>query len=116
MIGNTLKVNKFMIGNRIREVREERKLTQMKLAELADLSTITVSNMESGKFSPNLKNLIKISEVLGVSIDFLVKGKATNMNKAYIHEINIKLGKMDEKNLKHISQYIDLYTEMINER
>lgn len=64
----------------------------MKLAELADLSAITISNMESGKFSPNLKNLIKISEVLGVSIDFLVKGKTTNMNKAYIYEINIKLG------------------------
>lgn len=35
----------------------------MKLAEFADLSMITVSNIESGKFSPNLKNFIKITKV-----------------------------------------------------
>ena len=44
----------------------------MRPEELVELSTITISNIESGKVSPDLKNIISISKALGVSIDSLV--------------------------------------------
>ena len=113
---DTLEINKYLIGDRIREAREGKHLSQLKLAELANLSLVTVSNMESGKFSPNLKNLIKVSKVLGVTIDFLVSGSDVEGNEIYIQEINTKLNKMDEQGLKHINRYIDLYNETIKER
>ena len=106
----------ILIGDKIREARERKNLTQMKLAELAELSTITISNMESGRFLPNLKNIIVLSNILNISIDFLVADGISEINETYIHEINVKLNKMDEVGLKHINQYIDLYNEMTKER
>ena len=113
MIDDTLEINMYLIGDRIREARERKHLSQMKLAMLANLSLITVSNMESGKYLPNLKNLIKVSRVLGVSIDYLVSGSDSKGNEIYIEEIRTKISKMDENGLKHISKYIDLYNETI---
>ena len=110
-IGDLLNVDMILIGNRIREARERKGLTQMKLAELVDLSAIAVFNIESGKSSPNLKNIIQIAKLLEVSIDALVADKSEGLGKAYIHEINLKLNNMNEIGLKHINQYIDLYNE-----
>lgn len=113
MIDDTLEINMYIIGDRIREARERKHLSQMKLAILAKVSLITISNMESGKSSPNLKNIVKISRVLGVSIDYLVSGSDAKGNEIYIEEIRAKINKMDENGLKHISKYIDLYEETI---
>lgn len=112
---DTLEINMYLIGDRIRKARERKHLSQMKLAELANLSLITVSNIESGKYSPNLKNIIKVSKVLDTSIDFLVSGSDVVGDEIYIQEINSKLNKLDKKGLKHINQYIDLYNETITE-
>ena len=59
----------------------------------------------------NLRLTLKIARVLEVSIDALIAEKSEDSSKAYIHEINLKLNKMNEIGLKHINQYIDLYNE-----
>ena len=41
-----------LIGKRIREYREAKKLTQAALAELADISERTLSDIENGKVTP----------------------------------------------------------------
>ena len=38
-----------------------------------------------------------------------------NKYEEYIHKILKKLNKMDEKGLKHIDKYIDLYNETMEE-
>ena len=111
MIGQLLISDRIKIGNRIREAREQKHLTQMKLAELVELSTITISNIESGKVSPNLKNIISISKALGVSIDSLVADENYSLHDKCINEINIKLSQMDEIGVQHINKYIELYIE-----
>ena len=60
----------------------------MRLAELVELSTITISNIESGKVSPNLKNIISISKALGVSIDSLVADENHSLHDKYVSERN----------------------------
>lgn len=111
MLGKLLISDRIKIGNRIREARERKHLTQMKLAELVELSTITISNIESGKVSPNLKNIISISKTLGVSIDSLVADGDYRPNDKYINEINVKLSQIDEIGIQHIYKYIELYIE-----
>ena len=101
------------MGNRIRDAREQKGLTQTKLAELVGMSIIAISNIEIGKSSPNLKSITIIAEILDVSIDTLVADKNSDIHKEYIQEIVLKLNKMDENGLKHISKYIDLYIETI---
>jgi len=54
--------------------RKKAGLTQERLAEKADLSTVFISRIERGVESPSLDNLVKIARALGVKLGDLVAG------------------------------------------
>ena len=56
------------VGFRIREVRQERGLSQEKLAALADLHRAYIGQIERGEKNIGLKNLEKIAKALHVNI------------------------------------------------
>ncbi len=60
------------VGFRIREVRQERGLSQEKLAALADLHRAYIGQIERGEKNIGLKNLEKIAKALGVNIKDLL--------------------------------------------
>lgn len=55
---------------RVRLARELLGLTQGQIAELADLSTATISNIEAGKSRPTAANLATIADVTGFPVEF----------------------------------------------
>ncbi len=59
---------KKLLGNRIKEIRKERKITQEKLAELIDIEPNNVSKIENGKNYPSAENLAKIAQALNTEI------------------------------------------------
>jgi len=60
------------VGFRIREVRQERRLSQEKLAALADLHRAYIGQIERGEKNIGLRNLEKIAKALGVHIKDLL--------------------------------------------
>lgn len=60
------------IGERIRERRKERNLSQSELAELANLNYVTISKYESGKVEPGAKAIARIANALDISTDELL--------------------------------------------
>ncbi len=63
-----------MIGTNIRKIRQQKKLTQEKLARLSDISLNTLTKIESGfAKTPNIKTITKIARALNVSLDKLVE-------------------------------------------
>ena len=69
------------IGSNIREVRQKRRFSQEKLAELCGISNTTLSAYENSKKIPNLTTVAKISRSLGVSVERLYYGeKAVQVN------------------------------------
>ena len=54
------------VGLRIREIREEKGLSQEKLAGVADLHRAYIGQLERGEKNIGLKNLEKIAKALGV--------------------------------------------------
>ena len=57
---------------RLTEVRKERKKTQDETAIILDISSPAYKQYETGVNFPKLENLVKISETLEISIDYLV--------------------------------------------
>jgi transcriptional regulator with XRE-family HTH domain len=55
-------------GSKIRSLRLKKKLSQEKLAELADLHRTYVGQIENGKRNIALKNIAKLAEALRVPI------------------------------------------------
>ena len=55
---------KKLLGKRLQEIRKSKNFTQEKLAELIDVETSSISNIEVGKYYPTAENLDKILKVL----------------------------------------------------
>ena len=66
------KINRFTFASRLSDMRSSRKMSQIKLATLIGLTQESVSALENGTSSPRLSTLIKLSEVLECSIDYLL--------------------------------------------
>jgi len=62
---------RIRIGNRIRQIREERKMDARDLSKLASIDAANLSRIEKGKYSVGLDILSKIAAVLGKKIDFV---------------------------------------------
>lgn len=77
------------LGKQIKKYRSEMNLSQDELAEKVFVSRQTVSNWENNKNYPDVKSLLLMSEVFGVSLDILVKGDIETMKKV-INETEVK--------------------------
>ena len=64
------------IGKRLRELRQERALTQKELAELAQVSEITISELENNRRTAAARTLRKLAGALGVEVRELTAGAA----------------------------------------
>lgn len=60
------------LGQKIRKVRNSRKLTQETLAEICSLSAAHIGHIERGTRIPSLDTLFRISQALDVSLDYLI--------------------------------------------
>ncbi len=59
---------KKMFGQRVRELRVAKKLTQETVAELIDIQPENYSRIENGLSFPKPENIVKLSKVLDVEI------------------------------------------------
>ncbi len=62
-----------MIG--LREIRKQKGLSQLKVAMDLSISREALSYYESGKRSPDLNMLLRLSDYFDVSIDYLIRGE-----------------------------------------
>lgn len=60
------------IGNRIRELRESKGVSQQNLAAICNFEKANLSRLEAGRTNPTISTLYKISEALEVSLSDLV--------------------------------------------
>lgn len=84
---------KKLLGKRLQEIRKSKKLTQEQVAELIDIETVSLSNIENGKYFPSTENLDKLLSVLGIkpheifncehnkNTDILIKEMTSSMKK-----------------------------------
>lgn len=59
------------LGARIKECRQNAKLSQEKVAELVGVSRQAVTKWEAGQSAPSTENLFKLAEIFGTTVDLL---------------------------------------------
>ena len=67
------------IGKQIRKYRTELKLSQDDLADKVYVTRQTISNWENDRNYPDIRSLVLLSNVFGISLDILVKGDLEQM-------------------------------------
>jgi transcriptional regulator with XRE-family HTH domain len=65
------------IGNRIKDLRKQKKLNQTELGEIIGVSLNTLYSIETGKSDISSEALLKLSDFFEVSTDYLLKGIET---------------------------------------
>jgi transcriptional regulator with XRE-family HTH domain len=66
------------IGEKLRTVRQERKMSLRELADRAEISASMLSQIETGKAFPSVRSLYSIAAALGVSVDYFFPEQNNN--------------------------------------
>ena len=99
------------LGNRIKQIRKQQKITRETLSEKIDVSSRFMADVESGKAGVSLATLKKLCKTLGVSADFLLgitqQGEPSNC----LEQIITRLNQIDPQYLPYAN---DLLVTFIN--
>lgn len=106
-------MNKDLIGKRIREARNKRKLTQEQLAEKADITIVYLSEIERGVKLPSLTVFVAIAESLRVSTDSLLRDELDTGKESVYDDITKKMERLTPKQRVTASEILDAYIRNI---
>ena len=67
-------------AERLKELRKQAHLTQVELAKRLGIGQSSYADWERGKKKPTQENLVKIAQILNVSVDYLV-GNSENKDE-----------------------------------
>ena len=92
------------IGERISKRRKQLGYTQEQIADIMEVSIQMISNLERGNKAIKIENLIKISEILGVSTDYILTGKHSDKD---INTIINRISQLSDDDYKMIDMLIE---------
>ena len=99
-----------MLKDKLKELREERNMTQAEVANLLEVSNATISKYEAGTLEPNIKTLKRIVQLYQISLDELLIENIFDINS--INVLDVLKEQKDNKisgNLYHATQIIFAY-------
>ena len=90
-------------AERLKELRKQAHLTQVELAKRLGIGQSSYADWERGKKKPTQDNLVKIAQVLNVSVDYLVGNSEEKLdeldNIELLFRMNSKGLTEEEKNI-----------------
>lgn len=98
-------------GKRIRKYRKLKGWSQEYLAEKVDVAMKTISQWENGKSFIEHANLIKLSNILGVSEDVLL-GTPKDKQTSISNQINNIVIQLPENQQKQLLEFLKTFTEL----
>lgn len=93
----------MQMKNRIRELREDKDLRQIDVANATGIDQKTLSNYETGKTNPDSHAIIRLAEFFGVTTDYLLGVSVSNIMSET--DLNEKLGNIQNE-LDEIKKFL----------
>lgn len=101
-------INYALLGIKIKEIRQNRGLTQDSLAELVGCNTSHISNVENNHTKVSLNVLLAIANALDTSIDYLLSEQYGNSALALDNAILRALADCDNLKKEKILKIIEI--------
>lgn len=109
-------IDYIIIGNRIREIRKSRKITQAQLAEMSGIEPSNISHIERAATKLSLPTLINISNALEVTLDEIVYDNLKKSEHVSSSLINKLLEDCTSEELKAIAEVIKTTKNILRTR
>lgn len=102
------------IGERIKELRTAKKLTQTELAKIVGLSYIQIGRYETQKSNPSSDVLQKLATTLGTTTDYLMQGNTDDIVSAQLTDKELlnqfrEVEKLNSDDKHLIKTFIDAF-------
>ena len=94
------------LGNRIKEARKLKKISQIELADAANISVSHLSNIENGKKSISIDLFIRVVEALQVSADWLLRTDTPEVKKIVSAEFDELLKDKSKDDIERIVRLV----------
>ena len=107
-------MDKLTLGDRIKEVRKKKDLTQEELAELLNISVEFISQIERGLKLPSMQVFIKLVEALNVSADYLLRDSVSTGQLFGSNAIGRKIDKLNPKQKIALEALIETYIQYLD--
>lgn len=111
-------MDKMKFGIRLQETRNNAEYTQEELAEVIEMSSDFVAKLERGLKNPSVDTLIKLSETLNVSADWLLGIKKRRSSISGLQSLDDEIRGLPVSTQKRLMSYmgymIDYETQMEN--
>lgn len=89
-----------MFGERIKKLRYSKNMNQTELAKHLNVASSTVSMWELEYNEPDIKTLIQLADLFGVTVDYLLGRESYNTTEQQAIQNLIKASEMITENLK----------------
>lgn len=107
-----IEFDKIKLGQRIRQIRLSRGMTQEDVCNELMMEPSMLSNYESGKTAPSLNTLIKIVNVLQTTIDELFNYEHLNTSEELLEIINKECKGLQNSKLQAIYRFLQILKEL----
>ena len=94
------------MGRRLSARRKQLRLTQEEVAELADMTTQTISTAENGIKALRQVNIIKLCGSLKISADYLLFGTISNDDQSILFS---KVSQLSPEQYRHLEDIINSF-------
>lgn len=105
-------MNFYLLGQKIRKLRTIHHFSQADLAEIIEVSTNYIGQLERGDRKPSLETLVSLCNALHTTMDYLLSDSLNQNDEQISLDILSQLSKLspDEKQYFHniISSYVQM--------
>ena len=102
----------FLLGHKIRNLRVTHHLSQASLAELIDVSTNYIGQIERGDRKPNLETLVDLCNALDTSMDYMLSDNLQTQEDQISQDILAKLSTLSTEEKIFFYNTINNYLQM----
>jgi transcriptional regulator with XRE-family HTH domain len=101
-------------AKRLKELRQKKKISQTELGKIVGLHFTHISRYERGLSQPTAGKLRKLAEFLGVTVDYLIEGKISEVAESNLGDKDLlkmfkEIETFEEKDKIVIKQLIDAF-------
>lgn len=109
----TTEERKQMLGERLKQIRQEHRLTQKEVSNLIGITAQTYNGYEKGKYEPSAETLVRLAYLYQTTVDYLVAKNSDPRNPDA--ELKDELATYDPEKMDNFDLRLSLLEEEIRE-
>jgi len=104
----------MLIGERIKQERINRGLTQLELGQMLGVSKVSICGYETGTRTPTVDTFLKLIEILGLKAEYAL-GLDMNVVAEEGAEYHVIMAKEDMIIIEELKKHRELYNKLCSE-